>query len=248
SATELDHFLKEFAQLSGAKILVHGGGQIATKIGEGLGIVSQYRDGRRITDAETLDLVTMVYGGLINKKIVARLQSMGCNAWGITGADGNLIPAEKRPVITIDYGFVGDVKSGALPAADWQNLLNGSNVPVVAPLTHDGKGHLLNTNADTLAQEIAKALSPYYKVSLAFLLDKPGVLSDIKDEGSCIPKINHTLYRELKEKGTITEGMIPKLDNAFAALRQGVDQVILGNAHSFREVMAGKSGTRIVHE
>lgn len=248
-ATEpLQAFLKSFAGVPGKKILIHGGGKIATRIGDQLGIESKYVDGRRITDAATIDLVTMVYGGLVNKQVVAQLQALGTNAIGITGADANLIPAKKRPVKEIDYGFVGDVKSAAIPPASWQVLINNGWVPVVAPLTHDQEGHILNTNADTMAQEIAKALAPYYKVQLIYSFEKAGVLLDANDDNTVIPEIKPDYYETLKASGKIFAGMIPKLDNAFAAVRDGVNKVIIGNAAQLELLIAGKTGTSIVHE
>lgn len=248
-ATEpLQAFLKSFAGVPGKKILIHGGGKIATRIGDQLGIESKYVDGRRITDAATIDLVTMVYGGLVNKQVVAQLQALGTNAIGITGADANLIPAKKRPVKEIDYGFVGDVKSAAIPPASWQVLINNGWVPVVAPLTHDQEGHILNTNADTMAQEIAKALAPYYKVQLIYSFEKAGVLLDANDDNTLIPEIKPDYYESLKASGKIFAGMIPKLDNAFAAVRDGVNKVIIGNAAQLELLIAGKTGTSIVHE
>jgi len=254
--TKLSSFLKSFAAVEGKKILVHGGGKVATKVGEQLGIESKYVDGRRITDAATIDLVTMVYGGLVNKKIIAQLQASGCNAIGVTGADANLIPATKRPVKEIDYGFVGDVLSSQIAVGSWQLLLNNSMVPVVAPLTHDGKGQILNTNADTMAQEIAKALSSVYEVSLIYSFEKTGVLLDVDDESSVIKKLNWEEYQKLKtpsgtplgDGGKIFAGMIPKLDNAFAALNSGVNKVIIGNAEQLTELIAGSSGTTILND
>jgi acetylglutamate kinase len=246
--SSLSAFLQQFASLKGVKVLVHGGGKIATRIGEQLGITSQYVEGRRITDEPTLDLVTMVYGGLLNKKIVAALQSLGCNALGVTGADANLIPADKRPVSTIDFGFVGDVKASAIPVQSWMQLLNSGFIPVVAPLTHDGKGRLLNTNADTLAQEIAKALSSHYQVSLVYSFEKSGVLTDVNDEHSVIDKLDPSKYQQLKKEQKIFAGMIPKLDNAFTALEKGVQKVIIGNALQLDQLINGAAGTTIVHE
>ena len=246
--TKLSSFLKSFASVSGKKILVHGGGKVATKIGEQLGIESKYVDGRRITDTATIDLVTMVYGGLVNKKIVAQLQAFDCNAIGVTGADGNLIPATKRPVKEIDYGFVGDVASSKLSAGGWQLLLNNNLIPVVAPLTHDGNGQILNTNADTIAQEIAKALSGVYEVSLIYSFEKAGVLLDSNDENTVINKLNQEYYSQLKGEQKIFAGMIPKLDNAFAALNSGVNKVIIGNAEQLSELIAGTSGTTILND
>ena len=245
---KLSSFLKSFATISGKKILVHGGGKVATKIGDTIGIESKYVDGRRITDAATIDLVTMVYGGLVNKKIIAQLQAYACNAIGVTGVDGNLIPATKRPVKEIDYGFVGDVLSSQIATDSWELLLNNGMVPVVAPLTHDGQGQILNTNADTMAQEIAKALSSVYEVSLVYSFEKAGVLLDANDDSTVINKLNPKYYDQLKEEQKIFAGMIPKLDNAFAALNSGVKKVIIGNAEQLTELIAGTSGTTILND
>ena len=244
----LSSFLSSFGKVRGRKILVHGGGKIATKIGDSLGIESKYVDGRRITDADTIDLVTMVYGGLINKKIVARLQSLNCNAIGITGADANLIPASKRPVVEIDFGWVGDVNSSQIKMENWQLLLENALTPVIAPLTHDGKGNMLNTNADTMAQEVAKALSPFYDVQLIYSFEKEGVLLDVNNENTLIPSINQATYRKLKEDNKIFAGMIPKLDNAFEALKSGVKKVIIGKAEKLEQLINGNSGTSIINE
>ena len=246
--TKLSSFLQSFAQLKGRKVLIHGGGKVATKIGDKLGIESKYVDGRRITDAETIDVVTMVYGGLVNKKIVAQLQANGCNAIGVTGADANLIPATKRPVKEIDYGFVGDVKSSQLTVDRWQLLLNNGLTPVVAPLTHDGKGQILNTNADTMAQEVAKVLSTVYDVELIYSFEKAGVLLNANDDATVIAKINPATYQQLIAEQKIFAGMIPKLDNAFAALNSGVKKVIIGKAENLTELINGTTGTSIVNE
>jgi len=245
---KLSSFLKSFASIKGKKILIHGGGKVATKIGDNLGIESKYVDGRRITDADTIDVVTMVYGGLVNKKIVAQLQAAGCSAIGVTGADMNLLPAIKRPVKEIDYGFVGDVKSSEIPAANWQVLLDNEFIPVVAPLTHDGKGQILNTNADTIAQETAKALSSSYQVSLIYSFEKAGVLLDANDDSTVISTINPASYQQLKAEQKIFAGMIPKLDNAFAALNSGVKKVIIGKAEELEKLITGASGTTIINE
>lgn len=245
---KLSSFLQSFAQLKGRKVLIHGGGKVATKIGDKLGIESKYVDGRRITDAETIDVVTMVYGGLVNKKIVAQLQANDCNAIGVTGADANLIPATKRSVKEVDYGFVGDVKSSLLTVDSWLLLLNGGLTPVVAPLTHDGKGQILNTNADTMAQEVAKVLSTVYKVELIYSFEKAGVLLDANDDATVIAKICPASYQQLKAEQKIFAGMIPKLDNAFAALNSGVKKVIIGKAENLAELINGTSGTSIVNE
>ena len=244
----LSSFLKDFASLPGKKVLVHGGGKLATKLASQLGIQQQMIDGRRITDAETLKIVTMVYAGYINKNIVARLQSNGCNAIGICGADANLVPATKRNHPTIDYGFAGDVNSSQLEVGNWQFFIDNELIPVVAPITHDMKGSLLNTNADTMAQEIAKVLSSQYNVHLIYSFEKSGVLLDVEDENSVISHLNQSDYTRLKQEQKIFAGMIPKLDNAFAALHSGVRKVIIGKAESLHGLIAGKAGTSITHE
>ena len=223
-------FLQKFAAVDAFKILVHGGGKIATSIGKQLGIEPNYINGRRITDEATIDLVTMVYGGLINKKLVATLQSMNCNAIGLTGADANIIPAIKRPVTEIDYGFVGDIKNGDVGADKLQALLNSNMVPVVAPLTHDGKGQLLNTNADTIASSLAVALSKLYDVRLIYCFEKKGVLENIEDETSVISLINKEKYKQLLHKKKLADGILPKIENAFAAIDSGVKEVLIGHA------------------
>lgn len=226
----LHSFLQDFAAIKGAKILVHGGGKIATRIGEQLGIKPNYVDGRRITDAATIDLVTMVYGGLVNKKIVAQLQSLQCNATGITGADANLIPAVKRPVKTIDYGFVGDILQEQIPADRWRTLLSEGLVPVVAPLTHDGAAQILNTNADTIASALAISLAAQYHVRLVYCFEKKGVLENIEDENSVINLITKEDYQRLLEAKKLADGILPKIDNAFAAIDRGVTEVLIGDA------------------
>jgi acetylglutamate kinase len=245
-AIKLDTFLSAFAAIAGAKILVHGGGKIATAIGDKLGIQSQYVNGRRITDRETLDLVTMVYGGLINKKIVAALQSKGCNAIGLTGADGNCMLAQKRPIKEVDYGFVGDIVQAGIHADLLQKLVAAGVVPVLAPLTHDGKGNMLNTNADTIAQETAKAIAAIMKVQLIYCFEKKGVLLDMDDDTSLVRKIDEEVYAGLIAKGIISGGMRPKLENAFAAIRQNVSSVVIGHADDLLQLISGKAGTKIV--
>jgi len=235
-AASLSAFLDRFVALPGLKILVHGGGRAATKLAERLGVDSKLVEGRRITDAETLDIVTMVYGGLVNKKTVAALQARNCNAAGFTGADLNLVKACKRPVAEIDYGFVGDIT--AVQPEAFTNLLQLGITPVVAPLTHDGKGQFLNTNADTMASAIAIAMSARYEVSLIFCFEKPGVLINADDEKSVIPQLSAGLYQSLKAQKNIHSGMIPKLDNSFTAIRQGVKNVIITNASSL-DINAG---------
>jgi acetylglutamate kinase len=242
----LNAFLKKFAAVRSKKILVHGGGKLATRLAEKLGIPQQLVDGRRITDAETLKLVVMVYAGYINKLIVAGLQSMNCNAAGFSGADGNGILSHKRNNAVIDYGFAGDIDR---VNADWyKQLLEFGISPVLAPVTHDGKNQLLNTNADTIAQEVAKAMTADYEVSLVYSFEKSGVLLDVEDESSVIKTLQVSNYAELKESKKIFAGMIPKLDNAFAAVRQGVNKVIIGKGEELDQLIAGKSGTTISHE
>lgn len=228
--TELQCFLENLASIEHRKILVHGGGKIATRIGEKLGIEPNYVNGRRITDEKTIDLVTMVYGGLVNKKIVASLQSFQCNAIGLTGADANILPAVKRPVKETDYGYVGDPDSSSLSDNTLQLFLEHGMTPVLAPLTHDGHGRMLNTNADTIASVIATALSELYEVRLIYCFEKAGVLENVDDENSVIPEIDTEKYRELVKTGKLFEGMIPKIDNAFAAIRAGVKEVLIGKA------------------
>ncbi|MBD8490969.1 acetylglutamate kinase [Echinicola sp. CAU 1574] len=241
---KLDEFLYLFARLEGKKILVHGGGVMASKFGERLGIQPNMVDGRRITDAETLDVVTMVYGGLINKKIVAKLQALEQNALGVTGADGNLIRSAKRPVKDIDYGFVGDVKEVDTELLD--TLLEKDIIPVVSAITHDKKGNLLNTNADTIASEIATSMAVKNTVRLYFCFNKAGVLIDENNDDSVVTKINEDIYDELKKDKVIHSGMIPKLDNAFSALDKGVSNVWLGKAENLVLAAKGKkSGTNI---
>jgi acetylglutamate kinase len=228
--TNLSSFLNDFAAVNAPRILVHGGGKIATKIGDTLGIESKYVNGRRITDAATIDLVTMVYGGLVNKKIVAQLQAKGCNAIGLTGADANIMPAAKRPVKEVDYGFVGDVNSAQVNARSLQLLLQGGLIPVMAPLTHDGAGQILNTNADTIASSLATALSEYYDVRLLYCFEKKGVLQDVANEDSVIPLITKDIYAQLLKENKLFDGILPKIDNAFAAIDSGVKEVLIGDA------------------
>lgn len=228
--TSLSSFLQFFASIKSPKILVHGGGKIATKIGDKLGVASKYINGRRITDDDTIDIVTMVYGGLVNKKIVAQLQSNACNAIGLTGADANLIPASKRPVKDIDYGWVGDVDSGRFLVSSFQLFLENSMVPVFAPLTHDGHGHILNTNADTIASSIAVALSAVYDVRLIYCFERKGVLESVDDANSVINLITKEKYKQLLSEEKLFAGIIPKIDNAFAAIEAGVKEVLIGDA------------------
>lgn len=243
---KLESFLKNFASLKGHKILVHGGGKLATKLAAQLGVEQQMIDGRRITDAETLKIVTMVYAGYINKNIVAQLQANHCNAIGLSGADGNIMLAHKRQHPSIDYGFVGDVD--AVNVSLVHALLQQQVAIVAAPITHDQKGQLLNTNADTIAQEMARSMSSLYQVELIYSFEKSGVLLDANDDATVISKINPGYYSELKAKELIFAGMIPKLDNAFAALQNGVHKVIIGKAEQLTQLVAGEAGTAIQME
>jgi acetylglutamate kinase len=251
----LQSFLKEFSSISHKKILVHGGGKIATAIGDKLNIQSKYIDGRRITDDETIDLVTMVYGGLVNKKIVAELQSLQCNAIGLSGADANVLPAKKRPVKTlttgeglsevIDFGWVGDVNAIEINASTWQLFIDNNLVPVVAPLTHDQQGHILNTNADTMAAVLSVALSRLYNVRLIYCFEKDGVLRDVNDETSVIDELQAKAYNRLKEEKKLFAGILPKIDNAFDAVNNGVNKVVIGNSIDLLQLVKGESGTKI---
>lgn len=238
--SSLDQLLKDFSHIEGYKILVHGGGRTATNISERLGIQSNMVDGRRITDIATLQVVTMVYGGLVNKNIVAHLQAIKINALGFTGADMDVIRSEKRPIKDIDYGYVGDVKEVKSETIKW--LIDKDIVPIMAPLTHDGKGNILNTNADTIASEVAQAMAKYYDVTLIFCFEKKGVLMDENDDESVIPQLDKGLYKKYADDGVITGGMIPKLDNAFNSIEKGVKEVIITQASEI-----GKDeGTRII--
>lgn len=234
----LNALLTDFSAIKGYKILVHGGGRSATKLAEKLGVESSMVNGRRITDAETLKIVTMVYAGLVNKNIVARLQGQGINALGLTGADMNIMLSDKRPVTDIDYGFVGDVRQ--VNAGILSGLLQQQVVPVLAPLTHDGKGSMLNTNADTIAGEAAKELANYFDVRLVYCFEKKGVLLDENDDESVIPEITSSLFRQYVSDGIIQGGMIPKLENAFQAIAAGVKEVIITQAS---EINSGKGTT-----
>ncbi len=227
-ADTLCQLLKDFSTLPGYKLLVHGGGRSATRIASMLGIESRMVNGRRITDAETLKVVTMVYGGLVNKNIVTGLQARGINAIGLTGADMDVIRSVKRPVKDIDYGFVGDVEK--VDAKALASLIRQGAVPVLAPLTHDGQGHILNTNADTIAGEVAKALATIFDVTLVFCFEKKGVLLDENDDDSVIPVLTKDMFKKYISEGIIKEGMIPKLENSFSAVEDGVTQVIITSA------------------
>lgn len=237
---QLAQLLKDFKAIEGPKMLVHGGGRRATKTAERLGIGTRMVDGRRITDAAMLEVVTMVYGGLVNKQIVASMQSIGVNAIGLTGADANVIRSHKRPLKNgIDYGFVGDVDEVAHETL--AQLIEAGLVPVIAPLTHDLEGHILNTNADTMASETAKAMARHYEVTLVFAFEKPGVLRDADDDTSLIPVITHEDFQQYKADGTISGGMLPKIENALAAVDAGVKRVIITQANA----IDGQHGTVI---
>lgn len=230
----LHTFLHDFAALPEPKILVHGGGKIATQIGERLGLSPLYIKGRRVTDEATLELVTMVYGGLINRQLTAQLQALGCNAIGLTGADANILPAIKRPVQEVDYGWVGDLQSDKIDGKRLQLLLNQGLTPVFAPLTHDGAGHLLNTNADTIAATMAVALTADYQVRLLFCFEKKGILKNPDDDASVVPELDQTDYLELQKNAAVSGGILPKLDNAFMAAQNGVTRVVIGHAEDIR--------------
>ena len=239
--TQLAQLLKDFAAIEGRKVLVHGGGRRATKVAAELGIESQMVNGRRITDAKMLEVVTMVYGGLVNKNLVARLQANGVNAIGLTGADTDVIRSHKRPVKNgIDYGFVGDVERA--DGKMLQTLIETGVIPVMAPLTHDGEGHLLNTNADTIAAETAKALATYYDVTLIYSFEKKGVLRHPDDDDSVIPVITRKDFLQYQADGTIAGGMIPKIENALQAIDAGVSRVIITRA----DAIDGNQGTKII--
>jgi acetylglutamate kinase len=226
----LDQVLENFVSLSGSKILVHGGGKRASALSLRLGIEPKMHHGRRITEADALEVAIMVYAGLANKTLVSRLQARGCDAIGLSGADGNAILAHKRPVKEIDYGFVGDVDE--VNTGFIRLLLKAHTAPVFCAITHDGQGQLLNTNADTIAGQLARALSPFYHVQLYYCFEKPGVLYDAGDDESLIEKLSYADYRQYQRDGIITDGMLPKLDNAFQALREGVKGVIICGPYS----------------
>ena len=235
----LHALLDRFADLPGHKVLVHGGGRSATQLATRLGIESRMVEGRRITDAETLNVVTMVYGGLVNKRIVANLQARGLNALGLTGADMDVIRSMKRPVKEVDYGFVGDVKQ--VNANLLADLIAKGVVPVMAPLTHDGQGHLLNTNADTIAGETAKALAHHFEVTLVYCFEKRGVLRSESDDNSVIPTIDRPSFQQLVSEGIIQGGMIPKVENSLQAVEAGVKAVIITKADAIG--LAGEGTT-----
>ena len=224
---ELEQFLLNFSKLKGLKILVHGGGKLATKLAAQLGIESQMSNGRRITDAKSLEVITMVYGGLTNKNIVSKLQALGTNALGLSGADGNSIQAHKRPVKEIDFGFVGDIDG--INADFLNSVLSTGITPVFCAISHDGKGQLLNTNADTIASEIAIGMSPIFDTTLYYCFEKKGVLKDVENEDSVIQHINTETYSDLLQQKVIADGMLPKMENCFHALNNHVRKVCIGD-------------------
>lgn len=241
-SASLNELLNDFVLLPGLKLLVHGGGRSATKISEQLGIETTMVKGRRVTDAETLKVVTMVYAGLVNKTIVASLQARGCNAIGLTGADMDLIRSKKRVGGEVDYGFVGDVV--AVQTEHIAQLIADGVVPVVAPITHDGTGQLLNTNADTMASALATALAQVFEVDLVYCFEKPGVMMDQNDESSVISTLDKAMFQKLQNEGIIVEGMIPKLDNGFASIDAGVRKVVITNIEGMKDGNLG--GTALI--
>ena len=243
-ALSLEIFLNAFSKIEGFKVLVHGGGKIATQLGSKLGIGHHMVNGRRVTDSQTLDLVTMVYGGLINKNLVAKLQSLGCNAIGLCGADANIFPAKKRLVVDVDFGFVGDIAVDLLQASRLQLFLDANLSMVIAPLTHDGHGHILNTNADTMASAIASLLAAEYDTELIYCFEKEGVLDNL---GKVMVELHEQQFGKLVSEGTILAGMIPKLTNSFSALHSGVNKVRILQASALMDVINGSLviGTRV---
>lgn len=237
NSESLNSLLKDFAAVEVKKLLVHGGGRSATQMAARLGVETKMVDGRRITDEAMLEVVTMVYGGLVNKRIVAGLQALGVDAVGLTGADMNIVLSDKRKVSAVDYGWVGDVKRVNAEAV--ATLIESGCCPVVAPLTHDGCGHMLNTNADTMAGEMAKAMAAHYDVTLMFCFEKPGVLADENDDSSLIPTITPAVLDDLKRRGVVSGGMIPKLDNAIACVSAGVESVVITQADRIADPYAG---------
>jgi acetylglutamate kinase len=237
----LEQFFNDFSSLEGLKILVHGGGKLATQLSEKLNIPTQMHEGRRITDVETLKIVTMVYAGWINKTIVAKLQSLNCNAIGLSGADANVIPATRRSPVPIDFGFVGDIQPQQINHQFLNCLLQQNICPVCCAITYDKQGHLLNSNADTIASSLAIALSSDYDTRLVFCFEKNGVLSNPNDENSIISEITHSKYAELKANKIITDGMLPKIDNAFKAIDAGVKEVMIKHAKN----LLHSTGTRV---
>ena len=244
---KLHLLLQQWAAISGQKILVHGGGKQANALSQQLGIQPNIIDGRRITDADSLKVVTMIYAGLLNKQIVAHLQAYGCNAIGLTGADANMIPAVRRNPEPIDFGFVGDIQPKKLNVAQLLQFLGKDIMPVFCAITHDGKGQLLNTNADTIASTIASSLTQHFNVHLILCLNQPGVLADAGDPQTLIKQLTPEQYQQMKEDGSVSDGMIPKLDTAFQALSNNVNQVIVGSPDLLASFPEEIKGTELCH-
>lgn len=243
SEIDLNAFLEKFAALPGKKILVHGGGKIASRLAADLGLEVQMVEGRRVTDQAMLRVATMVYAGLTNKSIVAQLQKLNCDAIGLSGADGNTIKAMKRPVKEIDFGYVGDIMHDSVNTASIKKFLEAGFTPVFSAITHNGMGQLLNTNADTIASALAVGLADLYETALVYCFEKNGVLRDVTDEHSVIPQIPMADFDSLKEQGVISDGMIPKMQNAFDAIGKGVKKVYIGNANNLHLFQQGQFGT-----
>lgn len=240
----LASFLDDFARMPGRKMLVHGGGKEATRMSAAMGVEAVMIDGRRVTDARTLEIVTMVYAGLINKRIVAMLQARGCDAVGLTGADGNVIPADRRPAKPIDYGFVGDIAAERVGSRFMASLLEAGKVPVFCAICHDGHGTLLNCNADSVAAAVAAGASKIGPSTLVYCFEKAGVMTDLNDESTVIPLVTESIFTKLKEDGVVAQGMIPKLRNALDSAKGGVKAVRICKA----EALLGEGGTTIVAE
>lgn len=245
---QLETFLEKFAAIPGKKILVHGGGKIATRIASKIGLEAKMVEGRRITDKDMLDVVTMVYAGLTNKNIVATLQKYNCDALGLSGADGNVIKAVKRPVKEIDYGFAGDILADSVNSLAIKKFLDAGFTPIFSAITHNGNGQLLNTNADTIASALATAMAEHYETSLIYCFEKNGVLMDVNDESSVIEHITAKDFSLYRERGVISDGMIPKLQNAFDAINKGVKSVYVGNASNLHLFQQQKFGTCLVNK
>lgn len=237
NAAQLEKFLTGFVTISGNKMLVHGGGKIASNLSTKLGIEPKFHEGRRITDADSLEVAVMVYAGLTNKKITAILQSLSCNAIGLSGCDGNLLQAEIRPKVPIDFGFVGDIDKEHVNINLLDQLVSSGITPVVSAITHDGTGNLLNTNADTIASVLAQAMSELYDTELYYCFEKPGVMMDVNDDKSLIESLSYSKYLKLREESVIDKGMIPKLDNSFDALKAGVERVVICSSEDLADII-----------
>lgn len=242
SAAMLEQFTSAVAAIDTPVVLVHGGGKLATELSSKLNIPTQMVEGRRITDSETIKVVTMTYAGWVNKSIVSQLQAKGCNAIGLSGADAKLLPAIKRPVKTIDYGWVGDLEAADVNTTFLKQVLEMGMTPVVSPISCDREGHLLNINADTIARTLAEALSNIFQVRLIYCFEKKGLLTDIENDNSVIELINETLAQQYKADGTVSAGMVPKVDNALGALQNGVHQVVIGHANDITHIAQGAAG------